>query len=145
MPGVEQQLDLSPLHTALAEGRAHRMWMLTTYQTMTNYQIPLGCIPFSAIVFDEIQALKNPGTLAAGAAKAMNGDFRIGLTGTPVENAVTDLWANPRPAVSRLPWDPEGFPGSVWANAARQFGAVRTSRPNIPATGLHTVDRPAPP
>jgi hypothetical protein len=91
--GVEQQLDLSPLHTALAEGRAHRMWMLTTYQTMTNYQIPLGCIPFSAIVFDEIQALKNPGTLAAGAAKAMNGDFRIGLTGTPVENAVTDLWA----------------------------------------------------
>ncbi len=88
-----QQIDLSVLHEALAEGRAHRMWMLTTYHTMTNYQIPLGCIRFSAIVFDEIQALKNPGTLAAGAAKAMNGDFRIGLTGTPVENAVTDLWA----------------------------------------------------
>jgi SNF2 family DNA or RNA helicase len=87
------RLDFTVIHEAMAEGRAHRMWMLTTYQTLTNYQHSLGRIPFSAIVFDEIQALKNPGTLAAKAAKAMNGDFRIGLTGTPVENNITDLWA----------------------------------------------------
>ncbi|PJN92969.1 hypothetical protein CNY89_24910, partial [Amaricoccus sp. HAR-UPW-R2A-40] len=47
----------------------------------------------SAVVFDEIQALKNPTSLRACAARAMNADFRIGLTGTPIENSVVDLWA----------------------------------------------------
>ena len=88
-----ERLDFTLIHEAIKEKRAHRQWLLTTYQTLTNYQHSLGKIPFAAIVFDEIQALKNPGTLAAKAAKAMNGDFRIGLTGTPVENTVTDLWA----------------------------------------------------
>ncbi len=87
------RLDFTLFHEAIAEKRAHRLWFLTTYQTLTNYQHSLGKIPFAAIVFDEIQALKNPGTMAAKAAKAMNGDFRIGLTGTPVENTVSDLWA----------------------------------------------------
>ncbi len=88
-----RRLDFRVVHEAIKEKRGHRLWLLTTYQTLTNYQYSLGRIPFSSIVFDEIQALKNPGTMAAKAAKAMNGDFRIGLTGTPVENAVTDLWA----------------------------------------------------
>ncbi|KQS63849.1 hypothetical protein ASG39_14690 [Rhizobium sp. Leaf371] len=89
----DAKLDLSSLHEAIEEGRAHRFWLLTTYTTLTNYQHSLGRIPFSAIVFDEIQALKNPVSLRAVAARAMNADFRIGLTGTPIENAATDLWS----------------------------------------------------
>jgi superfamily II DNA or RNA helicase len=87
------KLDFSSLHEAIAEGRAHRFWMLTTYTTLTNYQHSLGRIPFSAVVFDEIQALKNPVSLRARAARGINADFRIGLTGTPIENSATDLWA----------------------------------------------------
>ena len=90
---AEERLDLGLLRAAMAEGRAHRMWLLTTYQTLTSHQHSLGRIRFAALVFDEIQALKNPGSLAAKAGMAMNADFRIGLTGTPVENAVVDLWA----------------------------------------------------
>ncbi|NKM12104.1 ATP-dependent helicase [Rhizobium laguerreae] len=89
----EAKLDLGFLHEAIEEGRAHRFWLLTTYTTLTNYQHSLGRVPFSAIVFDEIQALKNPVSLRAVAARAMNADFRIGLTGTPIENAATDLWS----------------------------------------------------
>ncbi|MBY5478303.1 DEAD/DEAH box helicase [Rhizobium leguminosarum] len=89
----EAKLDLSSLHEAIDEGRAHRFWLLTTYTTLTNYQHSLGRIPFSTVVFDEIQALKNPVSLRAVAARAMNADFRIGLTGTPIENAATDLWS----------------------------------------------------
>jgi SNF2 family DNA or RNA helicase len=44
-------------------------------------------------VFDEIQALKNPDSLRAVAARSMNADFRIGLTGTPIENSSIDLWS----------------------------------------------------
>lgn len=89
----EEQLQFDLLHEAIAEGRGHRFWMLTTYTTLTNYQHSLARIPFSAVVFDEIQALKNPVSLRAVAARAVQADFRIGLTGTPIENTTTDLWA----------------------------------------------------
>ncbi|GMG84562.1 DEAD/DEAH box helicase [Paralimibaculum aggregatum] len=89
----EERLDFSLLHEAIAEGRAHRFWILTTYTTLANYQHSLARIPFSAVVFDEIQALKNPASLRAVAARAVNADFRIGLTGTPIENSAVDLWA----------------------------------------------------
>ena len=86
------QLDLEWLDDAFEEGRAHRYWFLTTYTTMTNYQHSLGRVRFAAMVMDEIQNIKNRTTLAAKAAEAMNADFRIGLTGTPIENATIDLW-----------------------------------------------------
>lgn len=89
----ESKLDLAFLRDALDEGRAHRYWILTTYTTLVNYQHSLRQIPFSAVVFDEIQALKNPASLRAAAARAVRADFRIGLTGTPIENAAIDLWA----------------------------------------------------
>ncbi|WP_237152183.1 DEAD/DEAH box helicase [Oryzibacter oryziterrae] len=89
----EQTLDLSSLHEAIADGRAHRYWVLTTYTTLTNYQHSLARIPFAAGVFDEIQAIKNPDSLRAIAAEGMKLDFRIGLTGTPIENSTIDLWA----------------------------------------------------
>jgi superfamily II DNA or RNA helicase len=89
----ETKLDFGFLHEAIEEGRAHRFWLLTTYTTLTNYQHSLGQIPFAAVVFDEIQALKNPDSLRAHAARSLNADFRIGLTGTPIENSVVDLWS----------------------------------------------------
>jgi superfamily II DNA or RNA helicase len=89
----EATLDLGWLLEAIREGRAHRFWILTTYTTLTNYQHSLGRIRFCAAVFDEIQNLKNPESLRALAAFGVNADFRIGLTGTPIENSALDLWA----------------------------------------------------
>lgn len=89
----EAKLDLEFLREAVAEGRAHRFWILTTYTTLCNYQHSLQRLRFSAVVFDEIQTLKNPASLRANAGRSVNADFRIGLTGTPIENSVTDLWA----------------------------------------------------
>lgn len=86
-------LDLADLQEAIQEGRGHRYWILTTYTTLTNYQHSLAKIPFSTAIFDEIQAIKNPVSLRAKAALAVNADFRIGLTGTPIENSTIDLWA----------------------------------------------------
>jgi len=87
------RLNLSNLREAIEENRAHRHWLLTTYTSLTDYQHSLASIPFSAVVFDEIQALKNPASLRAVAARGLNADFRIGLTGTPIENSLLDLWA----------------------------------------------------
>ena len=89
----ETKLDLSMLEEAIAEGRGHRFWLLTTYTTLTNYHHSLARIPFAVAVFDEIQALKNPVSLRSFAARAIRADFRVGLTGTPIENRTCDLWA----------------------------------------------------
>ena len=85
-------LDFDWLNEAFEDGRAHRYWILTTYTTLANYQHSLGRIPFSAVVMDEIQNIKNRSTLASKAAEAINANFRIGLTGTPIENSAMDLW-----------------------------------------------------
>ncbi len=87
------KLDFSALREACLNGEAHKIWVLTTYTTLTNYHHSLARIPFSAIVFDEIQAIKNPISLRAAAARSLNANFRIGLTGTPIENSSLDLWA----------------------------------------------------
>lgn len=88
-----QRLDFSSLHEEIRNKNAHQIWILTTYTTLTNYHHSLARIPFSAIVFDEVQAIKNPINLRAAAARSLKADFRIGLTGTPIENSTIDLWA----------------------------------------------------
>ena len=44
-------------------------------------------------VIDEAQAIKNPGTKQTRAVKKLKAESRIALTGTPVENRLTDLWS----------------------------------------------------
>jgi SNF2 family DNA or RNA helicase len=50
-------------------------------------------VPWSGVILDEAQNIKNPETKQAQAARALTADYRITLTGTPVENNVGDLWA----------------------------------------------------
>jgi len=66
--------------------------VLTTYETLRDYSISLGLLKYSCLIFDEMQKVKNPSSLMTLASKAMNADFSIGLTGTPVENSTADLW-----------------------------------------------------
>jgi SNF2 family DNA or RNA helicase len=44
-------------------------------------------------VLDEAQAIKNPGTRRARAAQALAADFKLALTGTPIENRLGELWS----------------------------------------------------
>jgi hypothetical protein len=67
--------------------------VLTTYDTLTRYQTSFGAVSFSAVIFDEVQKLKNPGIQNYSAASSLNCDFWIGMTGTPVENRLCDLWS----------------------------------------------------
>ncbi len=68
-------------------------WVLTTYQTLAQNQVEFAKIDFAAVVYDEIQNVKNVTTLAHRAVQSMKADFTIGLTGTPVENEISELWA----------------------------------------------------
>ncbi len=48
---------------------------------------------FHTVFFDEAQAFKNPVTQTARAVKKIKADHRFGLTGTPVENSIEELWS----------------------------------------------------
>ncbi|HEX7669720.1 MAG TPA: DEAD/DEAH box helicase, partial [Polyangiaceae bacterium] len=53
----------------------------------------LATVHFATIVFDEAQVLKNATTHRFRAARALRGDFKFALSGTPMENHLGELWS----------------------------------------------------
>jgi SNF2 family DNA or RNA helicase len=80
--------------------------LLTSYGLLQRDSELLETINWQGVVIDEAQAIKNPFAKQSQAARDLarprkQGRFRIALTGTPVENRVSELWAlmdflNPR-------------------------------------------------
>lgn len=70
----------------------NRRLVITTYQTLRDYQFSLCLVDWGMVIFDEAQNLKNPNTLQTHAAKGLNSDIKILATGTPVENSLGDFW-----------------------------------------------------
>jgi superfamily II DNA or RNA helicase len=66
--------------------------VITTYGMLTR-QDWLRKEPWHLVILDEAQAIKNAGTRQARAAKELQAAGRIALTGTPVENRLSDLWS----------------------------------------------------
>ena len=53
----------------------------------------LGETAWHSVVIDEAQAIKNPATRRAKAALALRAEFKLALTGTPIENRLGELWS----------------------------------------------------
>ncbi len=66
---------------------------ITTYALMRGDAKRLQEIPWSMVILDEAQAIKNPESQVSQAAFSIRADFRITLTGTPVENRLDELWS----------------------------------------------------
>ena len=91
--GVERLRELRKRRGALDVKRLRKAdVVLTTYETVRDFQLDLGLISWATVVIDEAQRIKTPGTLVTNALKALKADFRIAMTGTPVENSLMDLW-----------------------------------------------------
>ncbi len=67
-------------------------WVLTTYETLRDYQHSFARVRWGAAVFDEAQKVKNPSAGVTDAAMAMSSGFNLMMTGTPVENRPADIW-----------------------------------------------------
>ena len=93
LEGAERIPELRRRRGALEVDRLRTAKLvLTTYETVRDFQLDLGLIPWAAVVIDEAQRIKTPGALVTNAVKALKTDFRLALTGTPVENSLMDLW-----------------------------------------------------
>jgi len=66
--------------------------VITTYGTLLR--VPwIAAAHWDLAVLDEAQAIKNPGARQTRAAKMLHARAHIAMTGTPVENRLTDLWS----------------------------------------------------
>ena len=67
--------------------------VVTTYGLLHNDVDALAGVEWSTAVLDEAQAIKNPATKRARAARKLGARFRVVTTGTPIQNNVVDLYS----------------------------------------------------
>jgi superfamily II DNA or RNA helicase len=101
----------------------------TSYALLRGDEEALAAVAWDTIVLDESQAIKNPESQVARAAHRLRGRFRIALTGTPVENRLTNLWSqlqflNPGLLGARRDFE-EGLARRVAAGDARATAQLR--------------------
>ncbi len=67
--------------------------VVTSYGLLRRDAAHLRQFDFDTVVLDEAQAIKNPASQGAKAARLIKARHRLALTGTPVENHLGDLWS----------------------------------------------------
>jgi superfamily II DNA or RNA helicase len=83
------RLDGDSLSTALAGADL----VITSYGVATRDQAALSQLTWARVVCDEAQNIKNHATKQARAVRGLPASARIALTGTPVENRLSELWS----------------------------------------------------
>ncbi|HVB73791.1 MAG TPA: SNF2-related protein, partial [Ktedonobacteraceae bacterium] len=67
--------------------------VITTYALALRDREHLSLIDWEYVVVDEAQNIKNESAKQTQAIKSINGAHKIALTGTPVENRLSELWS----------------------------------------------------
>ena len=67
--------------------------VLTAYGYLWRDYTALRRLRWNCLVLDEAQLIKNPAARQTQAARSLAADFRLALTGTPIENRLDDLWS----------------------------------------------------
>ncbi|WP_261992466.1 DEAD/DEAH box helicase, partial [Streptomyces sp. MS191] len=95
-------------------------FVLTTYGTLRTSAPRLAEQEWGMVVADEAQHVKNPFSATAKALRTIPAPARVALTGTPVENNLSELWA-------LLDWTTPGLLGPLKAFRSRHARAVENS------------------
>ena len=109
--------------------------VVTSYDLMARDVTALSKVTFSTLVLDEAQAIKNGGTTRARAARSLRADFRLALTGTPVENRLSELF-------SLMEFLNPGFFGSEAEFRARYILPIERDKDPARSSALGRVVRP---
>ncbi|MFD5862533.1 DEAD/DEAH box helicase [Streptomyces chartreusis] len=123
--GARRDLD------SVADGE----FVLTTYGTMRLDARRLAEVPWSMVVADEAQHVKNPYSSTARELRSIGARARVALTGTPVENNLSELWAI-------LDWTTPGLLGRLGSFRTRYAHAVESGQDPAAAERLARLVRP---
>ncbi|MFF6996635.1 DEAD/DEAH box helicase [Streptomyces sp. NPDC008313] len=116
---------------ALAAGE----FVLTTYGTMRLDAPRLAAVDWGLVVADEAQHVKNPYSTTARRLRTIGARARVALTGTPVENNLSELWAI-------LDWTTPGLLGRLGSFRTRYARAVEGGQDPGAARRLSQLVRP---
>ncbi|MFE5940623.1 DEAD/DEAH box helicase [Streptomyces sp. NPDC056470] len=116
---------------ALADGE----FVLTTYGTMRLDTGQLAARTWGMVVADEAQHVKNPYSATAGQLRTIGAKARVALSGTPVENNLSELWAI-------LDWTTPGLLGRLGPFRSRYAAAVEGGEDPAAAGRLAALIRP---
>ncbi|MFH8658848.1 DEAD/DEAH box helicase [Streptomyces afghaniensis] len=117
------------------DGLADGEFVLTTYGTMRLDAPRLAEVPWGMLVADEAQHVKNPHSSTARALRSIGARARVALTGTPVENNLSELWAI-------LDWTTPGLLGRLGTFRRRYAEAVEGGQDPAAAGRLARLVRP---
>ncbi|MEU0721080.1 DEAD/DEAH box helicase [Streptomyces lavendulocolor] len=110
-------------------------FVLTTYGTMRLDAARLARVPWGMVVADEAQHVKNPYSATARQLRTIGAKARVALTGTPVENNLSELWAV-------LDWTTPGLLGRLGTFRSRYARAVEEGTDPAAAQRLAALVRP---
>lgn len=110
-------------------------FVLTTYGTMRTTAPRLAEQRWGMVVADEAQHVKNPYSATAKALRTIPSPARVALTGTPVENNLSELWA-------LLDWTTPGLLGPLKSFRARHARAVENGEDAEAVERLARLVRP---
>ncbi|MET7473284.1 DEAD/DEAH box helicase [Streptomyces sp. NPDC005648] len=110
-------------------------FVLTTYGTMRTTAPRLAEQRWGMVVADEAQHVKNPYSATAKALRTIPSPARVALTGTPVENNLSELWA-------LLDWTTPGLLGPLKSFRARHARAVENGEDEEAVRRLARLVRP---
>jgi superfamily II DNA or RNA helicase len=92
-PGLKTLMLHGPKRQALFSEIPKHDLIITSYALMRRDTAVYAPLEFDTVILDEAQHIKNPFSQNAQAAKTLRADHRFVLTGTPMENSLTDLWS----------------------------------------------------
>ncbi len=110
-------------------------FVLTTYGTMRLDTERLASTGWGMVVADEAQHVKNPYSATAKQLRTIGTRARVALTGTPVENNLSELWAI-------LDWTTPGLLGKLGTFRTRYAQAVEGGADPAAAERLSQLVRP---
>ncbi|MCP3768446.1 DEAD/DEAH box helicase [Streptomyces sp. MAR25Y5] len=117
------------------DGVADGEFVLTTYGTMRLDAPRLADVSWGMVVADEAQHVKNPYAATARQLRSIGARARVALTGTPVENNLSELWAV-------LDWTTPGLLGRLGTFRRRYADAVEGGADPAAAEQLARLVRP---
>ncbi|MCE6997489.1 DEAD/DEAH box helicase [Saccharothrix sp. S26] len=129
-PGVPVRRFHGPRRELARDG-----FVLTTYGTMRLDADRLADVDWGLVVADEAQHVKNPASDTAKALRRIPARARVALTGTPVENTLSELWAI-------LDWTTPGLLGTRAEFKARWAGPIEADRDHETAQRFARLVRP---
>lgn len=125
-PSLAIHIHLGPSRTGRPSSLRGFDVVVTSYETLVQDSTLFAQVDWNVVALDEAQAIKNPASKRAMAARQLAAGCRIAVTGTPIENSLRDLWAIMEfVASSYLPAFEEfqaRYPDETWA--AEQLGRL---------------------